>query len=317
MLIQTKPGWGLPGSSATPEDTYLSRRSLLRGLVAGTAAGMLPVLPARAGPAGADLYPFARNETYSVERALTKEIHVTTYNNFYEFGSHKKIYKAAQKLKTEPWTIEIDGLIEAPITIDIDDLLRRMPRDERLYRHRCVEAWSMVVPWSGFPLKALVDFARPLSSATHIRFESFQNKHWAPGQRQKWFPWPYTEGLSMAEATNDMAYLATGLYGKPLEKQNGAPFRLVMPWKYGFKSIKSIVRITFTDHQPATFWNTINDELYGFWANVNPAVPFPDWSQETEKLLGTGKKIPTRLYNGYGEFVAHLYDGMDTTRIYF
>ena len=175
----------------------------------------------------------------------------------------------------------------------------------------------MIVPWSGFPLKALVDFAQPLSGATHIRFETFMNRYKAPGQRQSWFPWPYTEGLTMAEATNELAFIATGLYGKPLKNQNGAPIRLVVPWKYGFKSIKSIVRISFTDSQPETFWNTINDELYGFWANVNPDVPFPDWSQETEKLLGTGKRIPTRLYNGYGEFVSHLYDGMDYDKIYF
>jgi sulfoxide reductase catalytic subunit YedY len=316
VLIKRQPGWGLPEASATPESAYLSRRALLRGMAAGTAAGLLPASPAHAAT-GADLYPFPRNETYTVKRALTDEVQVTTYNNFYEFGSHKKIYKAAQKLKTEPWAIEIDGLVEEPFTIDIEDLLRRMPRDERLYRHRCVEAWSMIVPWSGFPLKALVELARPLSHATHIRFESFHNKYWAPGQRLTVFPWPYTEGLTLAEATNDMAYMATGLYGKPLEKQNGAPFRLVVPWKYGFKSIKSIVKITFTDHQPATFWNTINDELYGFWANVNPDVPFPDWSQATEKLLGTGKNIATRLYNGYGEHVAHLYDGMDNRRIYF
>lgn len=175
----------------------------------------------------------------------------------------------------------------------------------------------MTVPWSGFPLAALVALARPLSDASFVRFESFLDPDVAAGQRQDWFPWPYTEGLTMAEATNELAFVATGLYGRPLEKQNGAPLRLVVPWKYGFKSIKSIVRITFVRSQPATFWNTINRRLYGFWANVNPDVPFPDWSQEEERLLGGEETVPTRLYNGYGEFVSHLYAGMESRRIFF
>ncbi len=320
MQIRKQRAWKLPESAATPETSYLSRRQLLQGVAAGAATaggGWVAAMPARAAAPGADLYPFGRNETYTVERALTDETQVNTYNNFYEFGSHKKIYKAAQRLKTNDWTVAIDGMVEKSVEIGVEDLLHQMPREERLYRHRCVEAWSMIVPWSGFPLKALVDFARPLSGATHIRFETFMDRYKAPGQRQSWFPWPYTEALTMAEATNELAFIATGLYGKPLKNQNGAPIRLVVPWKYGFKSIKSFIRISFSDSQPETFWNTINDELYGFWANVNPEVPFPDWSQATEKLLGTGKTIPTRLYNGYGEFVSHLYDGMDRDKIYF
>ena len=319
MLIKARRGWELPDSAATPPAIFRDRRRLLAGLAAGGAALALAGLPrpAPAAPPGENLYPFARNPRYTVARPLTDIEHVTTYNNFYEFGSHKKIYKLAQKLNTDGWMVRIDGLVEEPFEIAVEDLLKRMPREERVYRHRCVEAWSMTVPWSGFPLAALVSLARPLGSARYIGFQSFLDKYNAPGQRQTWFPWPFTEGLTMAEATNELAFMVTGLYGAPLPKQNGAPLRLAVPWKYGFKSIKSITRITFTETRPATFWNTINDKLYGFWANVNPEVPFPDWSQATEKVLGTDESVPTRLYNGYGDFVAHLYDGVRGENIYF
>ena len=320
MLIRVPRGWELPESAVSPESALASRRQVLGGLAAGIGVGLglgaLAPAWAAEGPA-ADLYPFPRNEAFDAGRKLTDERLVQTYNNFYEFGSHKKVWKAAQKLRTDPWTVAVDGMVEAPFEIGVEDLLRRMPVEERIYRHRCVEAWAMTVPWGGFPLAALVALARPLASASYVRFECFQDRDLAPGQRQAWFPWPYTEGLTIPEATSELAFIATGLFGKPLEKQNGAPIRLVLPWKYGFKSIKSIVRVTFTDQRPATFWNTINDKLYGFWANVNPDVPFPDWSQATEKLLGEGREVPTRIFNGYGEQVAHLYDDVKGQNVFF
>ena len=264
----------------------------------------------------ADLYPVDRNEAYTIERPLTDEDITGTYNNFYEFGSHKQISKAAQALKIRPWTVLINGMVETEMTVDIDDLIRRMPLEERLYRHRCVEAWSMTIPWSGFPLKALVDFARPLGGAKYIEMETFKDSDMAPGQRQFWYPWPYIEGLTMAEATNELAFMVTGAYGKPMAKQYGAPLRLAVPWKYGFKHIKSIVRMTFTDERPKTFWETIAASEYGFWANVNPEVSHPRWSQASERVLGANERVPTQLFNGYGEYVAHLYQGLEGEKLY-
>jgi sulfoxide reductase catalytic subunit YedY len=191
-----------------------------------------------------------------------------------------------------------------------------MQLEERIYRLRCVEAWAMTVPWTGFPMAELVKLAQPTSDARYVRMETFQDKAVAPGQRQFWYPWPYVEGLTLAEATNELAFLVTGLYGKPLPKQNGAPLRLAVPWKYGFKSIKSIVRFTFTDERPVNFWQELQASEYGFWANVNPEVPHPRWSQATERLVGSDERVPTRLFNGYGEDVAHLYDGMDGERLF-
>jgi sulfoxide reductase catalytic subunit YedY len=207
-------------------------------------------------------------------------------------------------------------MVENEITIDFDELVRKMPLEERLYRHRCVEAWSIAVPWSGFPMRSLVEFAKPLSSAKYVQMATFEDKSVAPGQRQFWYPWPYIEGLTIAEATNELAFMGTGAYGKPMPKQNGAPIRLITPWKYGFKSTKSIVRFTFTDKRPKSFWETIQSSEYGFWANVNPKVPHPRWSQATEKELGTGKRVPTLLYNGYAEFVADLYKGMENENLF-
>jgi sulfoxide reductase catalytic subunit YedY len=302
---------------------FRDRRRLIQAAAAGPlilAAGPLARVAWGAGETGDDptahLYPAPRNTRYALERPLTDEMWVTTYNNFYEFGSHKEISKAAQALPIRPWTVSIDGLVEKPVTIGIDELIAKMPLEERLYRHRCVEAWSMAVPWSGFPLKALVDFARPLGSAKYLEMQTFMDKHVAPGQKQFWYPWPYVEGLTIEEATNELAFIATGLYGKPIPRQNGAPLRLAVPWKYGFKSIKSIVRFTFTNERPKTFWEIIQPSEYGFWANVNPKVPHPRWSQARERVLGTTEKVPTRLFNGYGEFVAHLYTGLDGERLY-
>ena len=320
MLIKTLPGWALPESAATPESLFVNRRRLIMGLAAGSMlAGAAPVLASLAraeDDPNAGLYPAPRNARYVLDRELTSEDDATTYNNFYEFGTHKKVWKAAQKLPIRPWEVVIDGMVEKPITIEADELIARMPLEERLYRHRCVEAWSMAVPWTGFPLSALVDFARPLGGAKYLTMRTFQNPDVARGQGQSWYPWPYTEGLTIAEATNELALIVTGIYGKPLPKQNGAPLRLAVPWKYGFKSVKSIVRFEFTETRPSTFWEEIAPDEYGFWANVNPEVTHPRWSQATEKVLGTGESVPTLLFNGYGEYVADLYDGLADQRLH-
>jgi sulfoxide reductase catalytic subunit YedY len=305
MLIKRKKGWELPESMATPEAVFFNRRKLLLGIgAAGLALGAARFARAEVAP---ELYPAKRNPSFTLDRDITAEKVATTYNNFYEFGPHKQIANAAQKLTIQPWQVKFDGMVAKEITIDAEDLIRKMPVEERLYRHRCVEAWSMAVPWTGFPLKALLAFAEPQSGAKYVRMETFQRPAEAGGQRQFWYPWPYTEGLTMEEASNDLAFIAIGVYGKPLPKQMGAPLRLAVPWKYGFKSVKSIVRFTFTDQRPKTFWEALGPTEYGFWANVNPEVPHPRWSQATEEVIGTGKRVPTLLYNGYGEFVADLY----------
>jgi methionine sulfoxide reductase catalytic subunit len=319
MLIKRRRGWELPESAATSEDLFVRRRRLIQGLAAGPillagGSGRLRLAAAQEGDPTAGLYPVARDPRYTLDDRipeLSDERLVTAYNNFYEFGSHKQISKPAQALRIRPWTVVLDGMVEREQTLQVDDLIRRMPLEERVYRLRCVEAWSMAVPWSGFALKALVDLARPLGSATHLRMETFLDPEMASGQKQFWYPWPYIEGLTMAEATNELAFVATGLYGKPMPRQNGAPLRLALPWKYGFKSIKSIVRFTFTDQRPLNFWQEIQGSEYGFWANVNPDVPHPRWSQAEETPLGSPMKVPTVLFNGYAEFVAGLYRGLE------
>ncbi len=325
MLFRSKPGWELPESAATPESFFHDRRRLAKAIAAGpvllAAAPALGLARSALAAAGdgdpsSGLYPVKRNPAYTLDRPVTPEKFATTYNNFYEFGSHKNIWKLAQKLVLRPWTVTIDGMVETPITIDVDSLLKKMPLEERLYRFRCVEAWSMAVPWSGFPLKALVDFARPSSGARYLVMQTFLDKKRAPGQRQFWYPWPYLEGLTIEEARNDLAFIATGIYGKPLPKQNGAPLRLAVPWKYGFKSVKSIVRFSFTAKRPKTFWEEIQAAEYGFWANVNPEVSHPRWSQATEKVLGTGERVPTLPYNGYAEQVAGLYKDMKGEKLF-
>ena len=321
MLIRIPRGWEVPESAATDEAVFHDRRNLMKGLAAGSilAAGgaTLGWSGAMAAAGGEDpsshLYPLERNPASRLDRALTPEEVNGRYNNFYEFGSHKEIWRAAQKLPIRPWTVTIDGEVERTIEIGVDDLLAKMPLEERLYRHRCVEAWSMTIAWGGFPLAALVDMARPLGKAKYLVMQTFMDADVAPGQRQFWYPWPYVEGLTMAEATHELAFVATGAYGKPMPKQHGSPLRLAVPWKYGFKSIKSIVRFTFTEERPKTFWEEIQPTEYGFWANVNPDVPHPRWSQMLERVLGTGDRVPTLLYNGYGEQVAALYKGMEET----
>jgi sulfoxide reductase catalytic subunit YedY len=328
MLIKKKRGWEIPESAATPESVYLNRRSLVKSMAAGGAllagpfSAAVPALAAgeESGDPSAGLYPVKRNPKYTLDRAITDEKWSTSYNNFYEFGTDKYIARAAQKLPIRPWTVEIGGMVDKPFTIGIDDLLKKMPLEERLYRHRCVETWAMAVPWSGFPLKALVDLAKPTSGAKFVKMTTFKNPSVAPLQKGigAWqYPWPYIEGVTMAEAMNDMAFMVTGMYGHPVPKQDGAPLRLALPWKYGFKSVKSIVKIEFVDKQPLGMWQNLQSNEYGFWANVNPDVPHPRWSQASEELLGTHERVPTKIYNGYGEFVADLYKDMKQDRALF
>ena len=304
MLVRSRRSWALPERLATPESIYLDRRRFIAGLAAGGIAASLPGFADEAPP---PLYPAKRNEAYTLDRKVTDEKIVESYNNFYEFGMDKSVAEDAQALPVRPWQVKIDGMVEKERLLDIDDLLRRMPIEERLYRHRCVEAWSFAVPWTGFPMKALVALAGPTSGAKYVRMETFMNPDVAPAQGELLYPWPYVEGLTLAEATNELAFLVTGAYGKPVAKQDGAPLRLATPWKYGFKSIKSLVRFSFTDRRPTSFWMRLGPTEYGFWANVNPQVPHPRWSQATERSLGTGERVPTLIYNGYGEQVAGLY----------
>ena len=335
MLIKIKRGWELPDSAATSERVFQQRRSLIKSIAAG------PILLAGSGAllAGCDegganaqqkgvtqlaeadpsahLYPVQRNMRYTVDREISAEDDATTYNNYYEFGSSKNIWEEAQNLEIRPWNISITGMVEEEFEIGIDDLLAKMPLEERVYRHRCVEAWSMTVPWSGFQMSHLVELAAPLSSAKYVKMTSFNNPDQARGQRSPWYPWPYVEGLTIEEANNELCFMGTGIYGKAMPKQNGAPLRLVTPWKYGFKSTKGIVNFHFTDERPVNFWQEILSNEYGFWANVNPEVDHPRWSQASEKVLGTGERVPTLLYNGYGEFVADLYAGLeDSERLF-
>jgi sulfoxide reductase catalytic subunit YedY len=322
MNVIRRRGWELPESCVTPEHIFLDRRAFIGG-AAGVAVVGISSTPALAQRVAdlpdptADLYPVKRNEKYVLDRPLTDEKINANYNNFFEFNSTKNVARQAQALKIRPWTVKIDGMVEKPFEIGIDDLIRKMPLEERLYRMRCVEAWSMTIPWSGFPMAKLVELAKPLSSAKYVRMETFLDKAVAPGQRQTWYPWPYIEGLTMAEATNELAFMVTGTYGKPAPKQHGAPIRLAVPWKYGFKSIKSIVRFSFTDQRPKGYWEDLQSSEYGFWANVNPEVSHPRWSQADEEILGTGgERRPTLLFNGYGEYVAQLYQGLQGERLW-
>lgn len=313
MLIKTPKSWEISENQTTPEVVFKNRRKFMRGMIgaATIASAGLSVTQSAAQAATSSntgLYPAPRNPAFQdAGRPVTDEKLASTYNNFYEFASHKQIWQAAQALPTDPWKIEIDGLVAQPLILDFGDLIRKLPIEERIYRHRCVERWSMTVPWSGFPMRKLVDLAQPHSDAKFVRFETFHNPDIASGQRQFWYPWPYVEGITMAEAQNNLSFLVTGAYGKPLAKQFGAPLRLALPWKYGFKSIKSIVRISFTDKRPVSFWEQTNNREYGFWANINPNVPHPRWSQAVEEPLGSNDRVPTLLFNGYEAQVAELY----------
>ena len=321
MHVIRRRGWEIPERLITPEHLFFNRRSFLAGasalaLLPHTAAAQRVSDLANLPDPTADLYPAKRNEKYLLDRPITDEKINANYNNFYEFNMSKYVAEPAQRLTIRPWTVKIDGMVEKPIEIGIDELIRKMTLEERAYRHRCVEAWSMAIAWTGFPFAKLVDFARPLGSAKYVRMETFMNPKEAPGERQTWYPWPYVEGLTLAEAANELAFLATGAYGHPMLKQHGAPIRLAVPGKYGFKSIKSIVRFSFVEQRPKGYWEALQSSEYGFWANVNPKVPHPRWSQATEELIGTGERRPTLLFNGYGEYVAGLYKGLESERLW-
>ncbi|MFO1121313.1 MAG: protein-methionine-sulfoxide reductase catalytic subunit MsrP [Hyphomicrobiales bacterium] len=319
MHILRRKGWEIPESRVTPESVFLNRRSFMAASVAaGLAAGVRP-LRAETDPS-AGLYPAKSNPAYAdAGRPVTSEEYNTTYNNYYEFGTSKNIAGEAAKLPIRPWSIVIDGDVEKPMTLAIDDLLKQVTLEERIYRHRCVEAWAMVVPWTGFPLRRFLEIAKPTSNARYVRFETFNLPDIASGQQPGLFgmmPWPYIEGVTLAEAANDLALLVTGAYGKPVPKSMGAPLRLHLPWKYGFKSIKGIVRVSFTRERPVGFWEQLQSSEYGFWANVNPDVPHPRWSQATEQVLGTEERVPTLLFNGYGEQVASVYAGLEKESLF-
>ena len=316
MFIKRIHGWELPERAATSESAWLNRRFMVKAMGLGAIASAVPGLAQAEDDPSAKLYPAKPNTTYGAPTPMTAEKLSTTYNNFYEFDTDKSIYKAAQKLQVRPWMIKVAGLVEKPFEIDIDSLLAKMPLEERVYRHRCVETWSMIVPWSGFAMKSLVEFCKPTSGAKYVVMQTLNKPSVMPGEKDSTYPWPYTEGLAMDEAMNDLCFVATGLYGKPIPKQNGAPIRIVSPWKYGFKNVKSIVSIEFTEKRPVSFWEKLNADEYGFWANVNPQVPHPRWSQATEKPLGTGDRVPTQLYNGYAEFVSGLYEGRKSEKLF-
>jgi sulfoxide reductase catalytic subunit YedY len=321
VSIHRRYQWEIAERFATPESVFLNRRSVLKGFGLGMAtAAALAALPRSASAEEpdptADLYPAKKNEAYKLDRPVTPEEINGHYNNFYEFGTSKDIAANAQNLVIRPWEIAVDGLVDKPFTIAFDDLVRKIPLETRLYRHRCVEAWSMTVPWAGFPLKALVAMAKPQASAKFVRFETFLDPEMADGQNSFLYPWPYIEGVTIEEAANDLAFMVTGAYDKPVAKQHGAPLRLHLPWKYGFKSIKSIRKISFVEERPVGLWEAIQPSEYGFWANVNPEVPHPRWSQAMERVLHTGELVPTQLFNGYGADVAGLYAGMDPATLY-
>ena len=319
--LKIPKGWELPESQVTPASDYMNRRSFIKELGAvGAGALSLSLLSpdafARPKNVEEQLAAFRdkpltveHNPQFTVERQMTDEIVAATYNNFYEFSSGKQnLWKLMEDFETRPWQLEIGGLVHKPMTLDVDDLLKQMPLEERIYRFRCVETWAMVVPWIGFPLKALLEKVQPTANAKYVEMLTFWDADVAPQQRNSRLPWPYVEGLTLAEAMNELTLLTVGIYGHILPPQHGAPIRLIVPWKYGFKSIKSIVRMTLTNKQPRTFWNTLSPREYGFESNVNPKVAHPRWSQATEWMIGTRERYPTQLYNGYGEAVAHLYE---------
>jgi sulfoxide reductase catalytic subunit YedY len=297
--------WEIVGEAeVTPESILLSRRALLAAGVAGAASLALGRI-ARAE----DAKP-ARNEKFTLDRPLTEESVADQYNNFYELTESKDVYKHVDELVTEPWKVEVAGLCAKPRTFDLDDL-RKLDPEERLYRFRCVEAWAMAVPWDGFPLRKLLDKVEPKSEAKFVRFVSVLRPDQLPGQRASKYSWPYYEALRIDEAVNELAFVATGIYGHALSKQHGAPVRMVVPWKYGYKGAKSIVKIELVAEQPKTFWNDLQPTEYGFHSNVNPKRPHPRWSQASERMIGSGERRPTQLYNGYADLVKSLYPGDD------
>ena len=334
----------IKSSEITPQEVYLSRRRFMKG--AGALAISSLVLAACGGRAaapdsaalpttaptlastlesGIDPTAIPTTTTLPTAAALTDELGdelttfeaVTNYNNFYEFTTDKqKVAQLAQDFKTSPWTVEVGGLVNKPRTFDLDDL-RKFDQEDRIYRLRCVEAWSMVIPWVGFPLSKLLDEVEPTSQARYVRFETLLDTEQMPGQKSPFYNWPYIEGLRLDEAMHDLTILSTGLYGQILPPQSGAPLRLVVPWKYGFKSIKSIVRIDLVEEMPVSLWMAAAPSEYGFYANVNPAVSHPRWSQASERRIGESRRRETLFFNGYADEVAHLYDPVDSREWYY
>ena len=308
MLIRVRRGWEIAEREATPDHIYHSRRDILRaaGFLAGASLAMAEESK---GP-----YPAKQNPEFALDRPLTPEWAATSYNNYYEF--HPTDKQSAKdntgKFVTHPWAIEVKGLVNKPQKLDLDDLMRTMPFEERLYRFRCVEAWSMAVPWTGFPMSELIKKVEPKPEAKYLRFVTVNRPDQMPGMKMApWYSWPYYEGLRLDEAMNPLALFVTGLYGKPLPKQNGSPIRVIVPWKYGYKNPKSIVTIEFAAKQPRTFWNDSQPSEYGFYSNVNPKKPHPRWSQAMEKVIPNMEVRPTLLYNGYEKWVAGLYNGKE------
>jgi sulfoxide reductase catalytic subunit YedY len=306
----------MPGLRVTPERCFANRREFLKrfgfaggaialGLHAASAADAIQGPVGKSGPQ----YPAPRSPEYDPKWSLSNERVFSTYNNFYEFSTQKsRVHRLVDKFVIEPWPVKIGGLCEKPMTLEAMELTAMFPLEERIYRFRCVEAWAAVVPWTGFPLAKLLEKVQPKTAAQFVKFQTAMRSDQMPGiLRLPEYPWPYTEGLRLAEAMNPLTLIATGLYGKPLPKQNGAPIRLVVPWKYGYKSIKSIVSIELVEKQPATLWETLAPAEYPFESNVDPAVPHPRWSQASERMVDTEERVPTQKYNGYGPWVEGLY----------
>jgi sulfoxide reductase catalytic subunit YedY len=319
MLIRNAPD--LRYSDVTPKGLYVRRREFIQAAAAaavGAAAALSPAAGGRAHAQGAHTkLPNVKKSQFSTNEKLNSFDDVTSYNNYYEFGTDKDDpQRNAHRLVPRPWTIRVDGLVKAPATYDIDSFNKPHALEERIYRLRCVEAWSMVIPWIGFPLADVIKRLEPLPSARFIEFTTLNDAKQMPGVRVPVLDWPYVEGLRMDEAMHPLTILSVGLYGEVLPNQNGAPIRLVVPWKYGFKSIKSIVRIRFTDREPRNSWQIANAREYGFYSNVNPTVDHPRWSQATERRLGEFFRRKTVMFNGYGDQVASLYAGMDLRKFY-
>lgn len=307
-----RPSWWIPARRVTPECAYQSRRAILKQLGLGTLALAGGGLHTPAAEAAADPYavgyPHPRSRDFDPGWRLTDEKVASTYNNFYEFTLQKDVHRHVGKFTTAPWPIEIGGLVEQPVTLDAAELIAQQTLEERVYRFRCVEAWAMIVPWTGFSFAKIAERVKPKPAAKYVRFITALKPDQMPGlARAPQYPWPYFEGLRLDEALHPLTFVATGIYGKPLAKQFGPPLRLVVPWKYGYKSIKSLVKIEFVEKQPKTFWETLQPEEYPFESNVDPAVPHPRWSQATERMIDTGDRVRTKPYNGYGDAVAKLY----------
>lgn len=322
MLIRKKTD--IPSSEITSESTYFNRRSVIAGLAAAGLVGTARAAPANlAAGAGQKELPGVTPGPFSTDEPPNSYEDITTYNNYYEFGTGKDDpHRNSGDFQPEPWTVRVEGEAEVTGEFDVEGLLSGIGLEERVYRMRCVEAWSMIIPWVGVPLGEVLKRFRPTSRAKYVALQTVLRPEEMPGQRRRVLPWPYVEGLTIEEAANPLTLLTVGVYGVTLPNQNGAPLRLIAPWKYGFKGVKSIVSIRLQERRPQTSWNIAAPQEYGFYANVNPEVDHPRWSQATERQIGSGfsglfaRRIPTQMFNGYGEQVAHLYSGLDLRRNY-